>query len=158
MGKEEGEGQQQQPSAAAAEGGRRGGAGGGRCTGCRVAVRPQCVAALLLGAAVVLSALFWLPPFASRGGRAGPPDPSGPFAGQLVFRDLACLAFYCFLASRVLKSVPLYGRYGRLTRPVPSSINRLCAVVKAYLGIHSRAAKVGLLPKLINWIEFGELF
>jgi hypothetical protein len=83
MGKEDGGGQQ--PSA---EGGRSGGGAGGgaRCSGCRGAVRPQCVAALLLGAAVALSALFWLPPYA---GRAGPPDLGGAFAGQPAFRDLA---------------------------------------------------------------------
>jgi hypothetical protein len=52
-------------------------------------VRPQCLAALLLGAAVMLSALFWLPPFAGRGRRAGPPDPpEDALAGQLALRDL----------------------------------------------------------------------
>ncbi|TVU19128.1 hypothetical protein EJB05_35262 [Eragrostis curvula] len=89
MGKEEGGGQQQQqqPSAAAAEGGGSGGGGGGGgwCSSwCRRAVRPQCVAALLLGVAVVLSALFWLPPFAGHRGRAGPPDPGGAFAADIV--------------------------------------------------------------------------
>ncbi|GJM88417.1 hypothetical protein PR202_ga04475 [Eleusine coracana subsp. coracana] len=85
MGKEDGGGQQQ-PSAAAAEGGGRsgGGAGVGRCSGCRGVVRLQCVAALLLGAAVVLSALFWLPPFAGRGGGEGPPDPGGAFAAGIM--------------------------------------------------------------------------
>ena len=100
MGKEEGGGQLQ-PSAAAAEGGRSGGgAGGGRCSGCHGAVRLQCVAVLLLSAAVVLSALFWLPPFAGRGGRAGPPDPGGAFAGQPAFRDLAAYLAFSFLWSR----------------------------------------------------------
>ncbi|GJN14213.1 hypothetical protein PR202_gb01008 [Eleusine coracana subsp. coracana] len=85
MGKEDG-GEQQQPSAAAAEGGgrSRGGAGAGRCGGCRRVVRLQCVAALLLGGAVVLSALFWLPPFAGRGGGEGPPDPGGAFAAGIM--------------------------------------------------------------------------
>lgn len=75
MGKEAGQQQEQTPGVAAAEGGGGAGAGRRRCGRCRGSVRPQCVAALLLGAAVMLSALFWLPPFAGRGRRAGPPDP-----------------------------------------------------------------------------------
>jgi hypothetical protein len=57
-------------------------------------VRLQCLAALLLGAAVMLSALFWLPPFAGRGRRAGPPDPppEDALAGQLALRDLGHLS------------------------------------------------------------------
>ncbi|CAL4900403.1 unnamed protein product [Urochloa decumbens] len=96
MGKEEGGGQrEQQPTPAeggaggsGGGGGRgRGRGGGGRCNGgCRGAVRPQCVAALLLGAAVALSALFLLPPFSGSGGRggAGAPDPGGAFAADIV--------------------------------------------------------------------------
>ncbi|KAM3403649.1 hypothetical protein ACQJBY_007023 [Aegilops geniculata] len=78
MGKAAG-GQREQPPGAAAEGGGEGRRRGRSCSGCRRSVRPQCVAALLLGAAVLLSALFWLPPFAGRhrGRRAGPPDPPG---------------------------------------------------------------------------------
>jgi hypothetical protein len=102
MGKEDGGGQQ--PSAAGAEGGRSGGGAGGgtRCSGWRRAVRPQCVAALLLGAAVALSALFWLPPFAGRGSRAGPPDPGSALAGQLAFRLPRSRAYLAssFLSSR----------------------------------------------------------
>jgi hypothetical protein len=56
-----------------------------RCSRCRWSVRLQCVAALLLGAAVLLSAMFWLPPFAGRGRRAGPRDPpEDVLAGQLA--------------------------------------------------------------------------
>jgi len=40
------------------------------------------VGALLLGAAVALSALFLLPPFAGRRGGAAAPDQGGAFAGQ----------------------------------------------------------------------------
>ncbi|KAF7015305.1 hypothetical protein CFC21_029180 [Triticum aestivum] len=78
MGKAAG-GQREQPPGAAAEGGGEGRRRGRSCSGCRRSVRPQCVAALLLGAAVLLSVLFWLPPFAGRhrGRRAGPPDPPG---------------------------------------------------------------------------------
>ncbi|CAN6351240.1 unnamed protein product [Urochloa humidicola] len=95
MGKEGGGQREQQPTPAeggaggsggGGGGGRRGG-GGGRCSGgCCGAVRLQCVAALLLGAAVALSALFLLPPFAGRGGRggAGAPDPGGAFAADIV--------------------------------------------------------------------------
>jgi hypothetical protein len=48
-------------------------------------VRLQCVAALVLGAAVLLSALFWLPPFAGRGRGDGEdaPDPGAVFRGEL---------------------------------------------------------------------------
>jgi hypothetical protein len=48
-------------------------------------VRLQCVAALVLGAAVLLSALFWLPPFAGRGRGDGEdaPDPAAAFRGEL---------------------------------------------------------------------------
>ncbi|VAH18582.1 unnamed protein product [Triticum turgidum subsp. durum] len=76
MGKAAG-GQREQPPGAAAEVEGEGRRRGRSCSSCRRSVRPQCVAALLLGAAVLLSALFWLPPFAGRdrGRRAGPPDP-----------------------------------------------------------------------------------
>jgi hypothetical protein len=49
-------------------------------------VRPQCVAALLLGAAVALSALFLLPPFAARRIRAARSQV------RPALRDLARLA------------------------------------------------------------------
>ena len=45
-------------------------------------VRLQCVAALVLGVAVLLSALFWLPPFAGRGGGKEGPDPGDEFGGE----------------------------------------------------------------------------
>jgi hypothetical protein len=45
-------------------------------------VRLQCVAALVLGAAVLLSALFWLPPFAGRGRGDEAPDPGAVFRGE----------------------------------------------------------------------------
>ncbi|OEL34253.1 hypothetical protein BAE44_0004729 [Dichanthelium oligosanthes] len=90
MGKEGG-GQQRREQPTPAEGGPGGSGGGGggreggRCSsGCRGAVRSQCVAALLLGAAVALSALFLLPPFARRGGGAAAPDPGGMFAADIV--------------------------------------------------------------------------
>ena len=96
MGKEEGEGLQQREQPTPAEGGAGGSGGGGRggrCSGgCSGAVRPQCAAALLLGAAVALSALFLLPPFVGRGGRAAVRDPYAAFAGQPALRDLARLA------------------------------------------------------------------
>lgn len=94
MGKEEGEGQQQRELPTPAEGGSGGGGGiGGRCSGaCCGAVRLQCAAALLLGAAVALSALFLLPPFVGRGGPAAARDPGAAFAGQPALRDLARLA------------------------------------------------------------------
>lgn len=60
-------------------------------------MRLQCVAALVLGAAVLLSALFWLPPFAGRGNGAEGPDPAAGFQGECLLppttgaalRDLA---------------------------------------------------------------------
>jgi hypothetical protein len=45
-------------------------------------VQLQCVAALVLGVAVLLSALFWLPPFAGRGGGKEGPDPGDEFGGE----------------------------------------------------------------------------
>ncbi|KAG2619666.1 uncharacterized protein LOC120665688 isoform X2 [Panicum virgatum] len=90
MGKEEGGGRQQPTPAEGGPGGSGGGGGGGRGIGgrcsswCRGAVRPQCVAALLLGAAVALSALFLLPPFAGRRGGGAAPDPGGAFAADIV--------------------------------------------------------------------------
>jgi len=81
MGKEEGGGRQQPTPAEGGPGGSGGGGGGGRGSGiaglcsnwCSGAVRPQCVGALLLGAAVALSALFLLPPFAGRRVRRSDP-------------------------------------------------------------------------------------
>ena len=92
MGKEEGEGQQQREQPTPAEGGAGGSGGGGRggrCSGgCCGAVRPQCAAALLLGAAVALSALFLLPPFVGRGVRGI----RTPRSQVSALRDLARLA------------------------------------------------------------------
>ncbi|EAY97803.1 hypothetical protein OsI_19722 [Oryza sativa Indica Group] len=77
MGKAVAGQRREQPEAAG--GGRGGGGDGGGGGGCRGgAVRPQCVAALLLGAAMALSALFLLKPFAAHRARAGAPPPPGP--------------------------------------------------------------------------------
>jgi hypothetical protein len=57
-------------------------------------IRLQCVAALVLGVAVLLSALFWLPPFAGRGGGKEGPDPGDEFGGELLppaLRDLGSI-------------------------------------------------------------------
>jgi hypothetical protein len=83
--------------------GAAGGSGGGRGGSCRCrcgagrAVRLQCVAALVLGAAVLLSALFWLPPFAARGGDAEGPDPGGELGGECCrpLRDLGSCVYAC---------------------------------------------------------------
>ena len=75
MGKEAGGGERQRPPDGAGEGGRF-------CCGGKGVVRLQCVAALVLGAAVLLSALFWLPPFAGRGRGAEAPDPGAAFKGE----------------------------------------------------------------------------
>ncbi|KAL6613834.1 hypothetical protein ACP70R_036104 [Stipagrostis hirtigluma subsp. patula] len=88
MGKDAGEAQQQPPDGAG--GGSGGGGGGGRgrggscCGAARRVVRLQCVAALVLGVAVLLSALFWLPPFARRGRGAEGPDPGDEFGADIV--------------------------------------------------------------------------
>lgn len=87
MGKEEGGRQQQreQPTPPEGAAGGSGGGGGGQCcSGCRGAVRPQCMAALLLGTAMALSALFLLPPFTGRGSPAAAPDPDAAFAADIV--------------------------------------------------------------------------
>uniref|UniRef100_A0A0D9ZYD2 DUF7036 domain-containing protein n=1 Tax=Oryza glumipatula TaxID=40148 RepID=A0A0D9ZYD2_9ORYZ len=87
MGKAVAGQRREQPEAAGGGGGGGGdGGGGGGCRG--GAVRPQCVAALLLGAAMALSALFLLKPFAAHRARAGAPPPPGPpgdaFAADIV--------------------------------------------------------------------------
>ena len=119
MGKEEGGGRQQPTPAEGGPGGSGGGGGGGRGRGiggrcsswCRGAVRPQCVAALLLGAAVVLSALFLLPPFAGRRGGAAAPDQGGAFAGQT---RIAGSRAPCFrLPPFFFKSLSSYGLHGQ---------------------------------------------
>jgi hypothetical protein len=46
-------------------------------------IRLQFVAALVLGVAVLLSALFWLPPFAGQGGGKEGSDPGDEFGGEL---------------------------------------------------------------------------
>jgi hypothetical protein len=53
------------------------------------------VSALLLGAAVLLSAMFWLPPFAGHGRSVGPTDPpEDVLAGQLALpRSLQASVF-----------------------------------------------------------------
>jgi hypothetical protein len=58
-------------------------------------VRLKCVAALVLGVAVLLSAVFWLPPFARRGRGSEGPDPGAGFDGEspALPRSLALLAF-----------------------------------------------------------------
>ncbi|GJM91930.1 hypothetical protein PR202_ga08353 [Eleusine coracana subsp. coracana] len=90
MGKAAGEAQQQPPDGA---GGGAGGSGGGRggsgsrcCCGVGggKVVRLQCVAALVLGVAVLLSALFWLPPFAARGRGAEGPDPGDELGDDIM--------------------------------------------------------------------------
>ncbi|XP_062208036.1 uncharacterized protein LOC133909568 [Phragmites australis] len=88
MGKDAGEEQQQPPDGAGGGSGGGGGGGGGSgrrccCGGTRV-VRLQCVAALVLGIAVLLSAVFWLPPFAGRGRGAQGPDPGDDFGDDIM--------------------------------------------------------------------------
>jgi hypothetical protein len=82
MGKEAGDERQRPPDGAGGDGAGAEGGGRRRCGG--GVVRLQCVAALVLGAAVLLSALFWLPPLAGRGRRAGEdgPDPGAAFRGE----------------------------------------------------------------------------
>uniref|UniRef100_A0A0E0CCS5 DUF7036 domain-containing protein n=1 Tax=Oryza meridionalis TaxID=40149 RepID=A0A0E0CCS5_9ORYZ len=104
MGKEavgEGQHQQQRPPDGAGgggggRGGRGGGGGGGRggsgrlgwwcccCCGVGGVVRLKCVAALVLGVAVLLSAVFWLPPFARRGRGSEGPDPGAGYDADIV--------------------------------------------------------------------------
>ncbi|CAO2195835.1 unnamed protein product [Urochloa humidicola] len=88
MGKDAGEAQQQPPDGAggggAGGGGGRGGSGLRCCCGGTRVVRLQCVAALVLGVAVLLSAVFWLPPFAGRGRGAEGSDPGDEFGAAIV--------------------------------------------------------------------------
>ncbi|KAL6610082.1 hypothetical protein ACP70R_040051 [Stipagrostis hirtigluma subsp. patula] len=156
MGKEEEDGGQgqQPPPAEGAGGGGEGGGGGrgrGRCSGCRGAVRPQCVAALLLGAAVALSALFWLPPFARRGGGAGPLDPDGAFAvvvrtgdSRVAIESIAKLQKSDIVASFVLrKTVP----------ELRESMSKLELDIYEEIGIPNSTVAVNFLRPLgaSNW-------
>ncbi|XP_073353972.1 uncharacterized protein [Aegilops tauschii subsp. strangulata] len=61
----------------------------------------QCVAALVLGAAVLLSALFWLPPFAGRGRRGPTPGTQDPFTDGFIDDIVASF--------RLQKNVPSSG-------------------------------------------------
>jgi hypothetical protein len=71
-----------------------GGSGDGSCCcGGLRAVRLQCVAALLLGLAVLLSAVFWLPPFTGRGTGEEGPDPGDELGGACVGIARSRLAF-----------------------------------------------------------------
>uniref|UniRef100_A0A804LGB3 Uncharacterized protein n=1 Tax=Zea mays TaxID=4577 RepID=A0A804LGB3_MAIZE len=70
-----------------------GGAGGSRGVrfycwcgrgGAARVIRLQFVAALVLGVAVLLSALFWLPPFAGQGGGKEGSDPGDEFGAAIA--------------------------------------------------------------------------
>ncbi|KAK3166460.1 hypothetical protein QOZ80_1AG0046080 [Eleusine coracana subsp. coracana] len=137
MGKAAGEAQQQPPDGA---GGGAGGSGGGRggsgsrcCCGVGggKVVRLQCVAALVLGVAVLLSALFWLPPFAARGRGAEGPDPGDELGDDIM------------ASFRLHKTVPeLIGNKSRLELDIYEEI-----------GIPNSTVVVKLLHPLVgsNW-------
>jgi hypothetical protein len=60
-------------------------------------IRLQCVAALVLGVTVLLSVLFWLPPFTGQGGGKEGPDLSDEFGGELLppaWRDLGSIRLW----------------------------------------------------------------
>ncbi|XP_051228084.1 uncharacterized protein [Lolium perenne] len=131
MGKHAGDQRQRPPDGS----GQAAGAGAqrsGRC-GCGGAVRLQCVAALVLGAAVLLSALFWLPPFAGRGrgARDEAPDPG------LVFQDDIVASF------RLQKTVP----------ELVGNTSKLELDIYAEIGIPNSIVVVNLLHPLAgsNW-------
>jgi hypothetical protein len=72
------------------------------------------VAALLFGAAVALSVLFLLPPFAGRSGGGGDaaPDPGGAFSGQTHIAGSRAPFFH--LPQRFFKkSLSSYGLHGQ---------------------------------------------
>uniref|UniRef100_A0A0D9VA25 DUF7036 domain-containing protein n=1 Tax=Leersia perrieri TaxID=77586 RepID=A0A0D9VA25_9ORYZ len=142
MGKEAGEGQdQQRPPDGAGGGGGDGGGRGGRgrggsaarrcCGGARGVVRLKCVAALVLGVAVLLSALFWLPPFARHGRGSEGPDPGAGFEADIV------------ASFRLHKTVPeLNGNASRLELDIYEEI-----------GIPNSTVVVNSLQQLVgsNW-------
>uniref|UniRef100_A0A804M867 Hydroxyproline-rich glycoprotein family protein n=1 Tax=Zea mays TaxID=4577 RepID=A0A804M867_MAIZE len=110
MGKDAGETQQPADGAGGGTGGSRGdrfccwcGRGGGAA---RV-IRLQCVAALVLGVTILLSVLFWLPPFTGRGGGKEGPDPSDEFGVTVLLSVLFWLP-------------PFTGRGGGKEGPDPS--------------------------------------
>lgn len=132
MGKEAGDERQRPPDGA--DGGGRGEGGSGpsrRC--CGGVVRLQCVAALVLGAAVLLSALFWLPPLAGRGrgNNDEAPDPGA------VFRDDIVASF------RLQKTVP----------ELEGNTSKLELDIYAEIGIPDSIVVVNLLHPLAgsNW-------
>jgi hypothetical protein len=110
MGKDAGETQQPADGAGGGTGGSRGdrfccwcGRGGGAA---RV-IQLQCVAALVLGVTILLSVLFWLPPFTGRGGGKEGPDPSDEFGVTVLLSVLFWLP-------------PFTGRGGGKEGPDPS--------------------------------------
>ncbi|XP_062231165.1 uncharacterized protein LOC133928723 [Phragmites australis] len=123
MGKDAGEAQQQQPPDWAGGGG--GGSGGGRV------VRLQCVAALVLGVAVLLSAVFWLPPFARRGRGAEGPDPGDDFGDDIM------------ASFRLHKTVP----------ELSENTSKLAVDIYEEIGIPNSTVVVKLLHPLVgsNW-------
>jgi hypothetical protein len=70
-------------------------------------IQLQCVAALVLGVTILLSVLFWLPPFTGRGGGKEGPDPSDEFGVTVLLSVLFWLP-------------PFTGRGGGKEGPDPS--------------------------------------
>lgn len=93
-------------SSEAAEG--NAGDGCPRCRSIGKIVRPRCVVALVLGVAVLLSAVFWLPPFLRRSGdlrdRSRDPWFKGEDLGVLGvvggFPEVSAAALGCIAGSR----------------------------------------------------------
>uniref|UniRef100_A0ACD5WKQ6 Uncharacterized protein n=1 Tax=Avena sativa TaxID=4498 RepID=A0ACD5WKQ6_AVESA len=134
MGKEAGDQRQRPPDGAGQDGAGGAAQGSGRCfCGVRL-VRLQCVAALVLGAAVLLSALFWLPPFAGRGRGGAGDQATDPGA---VFRDDIVASF------SLQKTVP----------ELQGNISRLELDIYAEVGIPNSIVVVNLLHPLAgsNW-------
>ncbi|CAM0885323.1 unnamed protein product [Alopecurus aequalis] len=105
------------------------------CGGRRgVVKRLQCLAALVLGAAVLLSALFWLPPFAGRGRGAGQEEATDPGA---LLRDDIVASF------RLQKTVS----------ELQGNSSRLELDIYAEIGIPNSTVAVDLLHPLAgsNW-------
>lgn len=103
---------------------------GARCPSCRLIgriARPRCVASLILSLALLLSVVFWLPPFVRRYEGSGRPDKDPRFTGEVSecrnFGYLGCC----------LESLRRRAALGEFRLTSLSCVNYRCVLVDAYI-------------------------
>ncbi|PKA53173.1 hypothetical protein AXF42_Ash009903 [Apostasia shenzhenica] len=115
---------------------------GGRCPHCRsvgMIVHLRCIAALLVGVAVLLSAVFWLPPFIRRGSGVGSSDLDRQYRADVMASFILQEPIY-LLRSNVAKLQ--YDIYDEIS--VPNAIVTIMYLEP--LGINSTNVVFGVLP------------